>query len=102
MKGVCHFGFTNLQVDLNLAIAVALNQVKNFLQRLDLSPRSKQSLLVAAGLHGTAVEGLQFYKGGICNEFSNEVASCVLALGIGDLVVVPDYGLYSAFTGQLN
>jgi len=36
------------------------------------------------------------------NEFPNEVAGCVLALGAGDLVVVPDYGLCSAFTGQLN
>lgn len=97
-----HFGFTNLQVDLDLAIAIALDQIKNLLQGLDLSSRSKLCLLVTAELHGAAVKGLQFCKGDICNEFPNEVASCVLALGTGDLMVVPNYGLYSAFTGQLN
>ena len=96
------FWISNLQVDLDLVITIALHQVQDLLQGLDLSSRSKQSLLVIAELLGAAVEGLQFCKGDICNKFSNEVASCVFALGSGDLMVVPDYGLYSAFTDQLN
>jgi len=92
----------DLQVDLDLVIAVTLHQIKNLLQGLDLSSRSKPCLLVAAELLGTAIEGLQFREGDICNEFPYEVAGCVFALGTRDLMVVPDHGLYSAYPGQLN
>lgn len=59
-------------------------------------------MLVVGELFGTTVESLQFCKRDICNEFPDEIAGCVLAFGTGDLMIVPDDGLYSASTGQLN